>query len=592
MRKFLYLLALAVGLQTVAQDEEIRTKQRAIFIYNFARQVVWQNEADLDLFSVGVLGTDPVLQELSKMTKQGRTVRGLPMRVRRISRLSDISKYQLVYLHKQFNFNIDQVLEFAKGQNVLVVSEGYGFNESMINIIETVDGFEFELNETRLNVEGFTVNNGLRRTSITTAERWQELYQASSRSLEEARTLSAEQEQALSKQEAEIGSLNQRINDQLSFIDERKIEVELLKEAIKVQNDSLLALQQRSEAQIQTFKQREQRQATIEQGYEDQIEARQQEITRLDRNLKRQQKELEQQASKLKEQSREIDTQRQELNAQQWFTILFAILAALAVITVFFIWRGYRIKRKANETLAIKNAAIEMQAREIDQKSQEMEQFAYIASHDLQEPLNTISGSLSLIDGQQLDEIGTSSVQFIDDAINRMRKMIKGLMEHARLGADVEFQHLAGKQLLEGVKTNLHQTIIDKKAKVEWGEMPAIYGHEVELTLLFQNLINNALKFTKPDQDPEVHIAVQEYLEEGERFWLFRVQDNGIGIDPANQEKIFGIFQRLNSRSQYEGSGIGLAHCKKIVELHGGRIWVESELGKGSTFCFTISKGN
>lgn len=588
MRKFFFLLSLLTSLQSIGQDEEIRVKQRAIFIYNFARQVVWPNDSELDFFTVGVLGEDAVLPELSKMTRQGRTIRGHTLRVRRISRLSDIRRYQLVYLHKKFNYDIEEVLQYAHDQNVLVVSEGYGFNESMINIIDTPDGFEFELNETRLNIEGFVVSNGLRRSSITTAERWQELYQSSSRTLEEVRSRSAEQEQALSKQEEEISRLNRRINDQLALIDKRNVEVEALQKEINQQNEELQELQERSEAQKLAIERRELERLDQEQTFENEIEKRQEEIEQIDQTLEAQKLLLEDQGYQIDEQKSLLRIQRQELNAQEWFTILFAILAALSLITIFFIWRGYQIKRKANETLAVKNAAIEKQAREIDQKSQEMEQFAYIASHDLQEPLNTISGSLSLIDGQQLDEVGTSSVKFIDDAINRMRKMILGLMEHARLGSDVEFQELDGNQLLEGVKTNLRQRILDKRAKVEWGTMPSIYGHEVELTLLFQNLINNALKFMKPDEIPEVHISAQEYVEDARQYWLFRVQDNGIGIDPAHQQKIFGLFQRLNSRSAYEGSGIGLAHCKKIVELHGGKIWVESELGLGSTFCFTI----
>lgn len=592
MRRFYCLLLLFTCLSATGQDEEIRVKQRAIFVYNFARQVVWQNEAELDQFNIGVFGEDPVLSELSKMTGQGRTVRGKVIRVRNITRMGDVRRYQLVYLNKQFNYNIDEVLQNARERNVLVVSEGYGFNESMINIIETVDGFEFELNETRLNIEGFTVSDGLRRSSITTAERWQELYQASSQSLEEARSLSAEQKQALNEQEAEIGVLNQRINDQLELIDSRNVQVEALQNEINSQNKSLQALRAQTEAQEKAFEERELKQKELEQEYENLIASRRNEIEQIDRTLAAQKLLLEDQGFQIEEQKSLLRVQRRELNAQQWFTILFAILAALAILTIFYIWRGYQIKRKANRTLAEKNVAIEMQAREIDQKSQEMEQFAYIASHDLQEPLNTISGSLSLIDAHQLDEVGTSSVKFIDEAIIRMRKMIKGLMEHARLGSDVEFESLDGHQLLESVKTNLRQIILDKQANVSWGSLPQINGHEVELTLIFQNLINNALKFTKPDQIPEVHISAQEYSEDDGRFWLFRVQDNGIGIDPANQKKIFGIFQRLNSRSAYEGSGIGLAHCKKIVELHGGKIWVESELGQGSTFCFTVRAGS
>ncbi len=590
MRNLLIIVLLLNALVSVGQEEEILVKQRAIFIYNFARQVVWKNDVDLDQFNVGVLGEDPVLAELSKMSKQGRTIRGRPMRVRRITRVSDVARYQVVYFHKRYNFSVDEVLQYAHDRNVLVVSEEYGFNESMINIIGTPDGFQFELNETRLNIEGFSVNNGLRRSSISTAERWQELYQKSSKSLEEARTRSAEQQQELTEKEAEIGNLNDRINDQLLRIDARNVQIEELQVMINDQNETLQTLQERSEEQQRAFDKRELQQKQLEEKYEDQITTRQEEIAMLDQTLEQQRIELQDQQTQLEEQTSQLRKQRQELNAQEWFTILFAILAALAVLTIFYVWRGYRIKRNANQALAEKNAAIQTQARKIDQKSKEMEQFAYIASHDLQEPLNTISGSLSLIDGDKLDEVGNYSLRFIDEAINRMRKMIQGLLEHSRLGVEVEFQELDGNQLLEGVKTNLRQIILDKKAKVEWGTLPKLFGHEVELTLLFQNLINNALKFTKEQQVPEVYISAQAHIEKEESYWLFRVRDNGIGIDPAHQEKIFGIFQRLNSRSAYEGSGIGLAHCKKIVELHGGKIWVESEMGEGSTFCFTMKE--
>lgn len=590
MRTFLFFLVFTSSLLASGQEEEIRLKQRAIFIYNFARQVVWPNDAELEQFDIGVLGEDPVRVELVKMIRQGRTIRGRPMRVRQVSRLADVEKYQLVYLHKNYNFQIGEVLQAAHDQQVLVISENYGFNESMINIIETTDGFQFELNETRLNIEGFIVNNGLRRASISTAERWQELYQQSSVSLEEARTLSSEQQAELDKQEAVIQNLNKRINDQLTLLDDRNVQVEELEVKIGQQNKDLDELMRRVEAQRLTYEQRVLEQQQQEQAFATEMAKRQEEIIVLDQTLDQQKLEIIQQEEELEEQNRQLRLQRQELDAQKWFTILFAILASLSVLTIFFFWRSYQIKRKANLVLAQKNAAIQIQAREIDQKSKEMEQFAYIASHDLQEPLNTIAGSLSLIDNKQLDDVGNYSVNFIDEAIQRMRKMIQGLLEHSKLGVDVAFQSVEVNQVLENVHTNLRQLILDKKAKVTWDSLPAVQGHEVELTLLFQNLINNALKFTKPGDIPEVHVGVKSQEEGAEAYWQFEVRDNGIGIDVAHQKKIFGFFQRLNSKAAYEGSGIGLAHCKKIVELHGGRIWVVSKIGEGSTFCFTIRK--
>lgn len=590
MRKYFFLLVLFHGYLLSAQDEEIRLKQRAIFIYNFAQQVVWPNDSELDRFNIGVLGDDPVLDELTKMTKERRTIRGRPMSARGIQRLRDIRRYQLVYVNQAYNFEISEVLQQARDQQVLIVSEGYGFNESMINIIQTVDGFQFELNETRLNVEGFLVGDALKQSAITTGERWQELYQESSRSLEQERIRSSEQQEQMSKQNEVIEAQNARINDQLALIDARNLQVEDLQVKIDNQNLEFQDLMAKTEEQEKSFNKREQELLALEDEMEAQISTKQQEIGTLDQQLQQQRNELAAQAGQLKDQEQTLRIQRRELNAQKWFTILFAGLAFLAVLAIFFFWRGYRIKRKANRVLAEKNSAIQLQAKEISQKSREMEQFAYIASHDLQEPLNTLAGSLSLINAEKLDDIGRYSVQFIDEGINRMRRMIQGLLQHSQLGTDVQFDLIDANQVLQNVETDLHQVILEKKAKVKSQNLPIIYGHEVELTLLFQNLINNALKFSKENETPEIHVTVQEEATDSGKFWCFRVQDNGIGIDPVHREKIFGIFQRLHSRSAYEGSGIGLAHCQKIVELHGGRIWVESTLGQGSSFYFTIKQ--
>lgn len=588
MRKYFILWILFQCFNALAQEEEIRLKQRAIFIYNFAQQVLWPGDSELDAFNIGVLGDDPVLRELDRMKNEGRTIRGRSMEVKRILRLPDINQYQLVYLNKKYNFELEEVLRFARDHGVLIVSEGYGFNESMVNIIETTDGFQFELNETRLNVQGFLVGNALKESAITTGERWQELYQQSSRSLEEERVRTAEQQVQMSRQEQLIANQNKRINDQLSLIDTRNVQVEELQKKINDQNKQFLQLQAMTEAQQREFEEKEQKLNALEEDYQQQTIAKQEEIAVLDSILEAQKQELSNQVSQIRQQGKTLQKQRQELNAQKWFTILFAGIAFLAFLTIFFFWRGYRIKRKANKDLAEKNIAIESQARKIAQKSQEMEQFAYIASHDLQEPLNTITGSISLIDPDKLDDVGKYSLQFIDSAINRMRKMIQGLLEHSKLGAEVEFQQVDSNQILQQVETNLQQKILDKEAVIQWGNLPMLYGHEVELILLFQNLIGNALKFTKQDELPEVHISAEARIKASEKFWLFRVRDNGIGIDPAQHHKVFGMFQRVNSRSAYEGSGIGLAHCKKIVELHGGKIWVDSQLGQGSTFNFTI----
>lgn len=223
----------------------------------------------------------------------------------------------------------------------------------------------------------------------------------------------------------------------------------------------------------------------------------------------------------------------------------------------------------------------------LKEKNKEIEQFAYIASHDLQEPLRTVQSMTAFLDKQyrsQLDETAIKSFEFINEATSRMSELIKGLLDFSRIGGNKELTTVDCNTLLGAISNDLHQNLIDRNASIQYSGLPTLKAYEVELRLLFQNLFTNAIKFTDKDVDPIIEVTAKKDLG----FWQFQVKDNGIGIAPEHQTKVFAIFQRLNNRKDYEGTGIGLAHCEKIVQLHGGKIWVESELGKGSTFYFTI----
>jgi len=223
-------------------------------------------------------------------------------------------------------------------------------------------------------------------------------------------------------------------------------------------------------------------------------------------------------------------------------------------------------------------------------KNKELESFAYIASHDLQEPLSTITGMIDLIrhdSNFKPDEETESYFTFIEGAIERMRSLIKAFLDYSMLGRNKELVRANIKDIVAEVKADLGTRIQTKNATVEVGEMPSeLMVYKVEFRLLMQNLIGNALKFVKQDVKPLVKIEAKEFGS----YWMFSVEDNGIGIEKNHQEKIFIIFQRLNKQSHFPGSGIGLAHCKKIVEIHEGSIWIKSEPGNGSTFYFTIPK--
>ncbi|WP_447637756.1 sensor histidine kinase [Flavobacterium microcysteis] len=248
-------------------------------------------------------------------------------------------------------------------------------------------------------------------------------------------------------------------------------------------------------------------------------------------------------------------------------------------------------ERKINEEqLKELNLQINKRVEELAVSNAELEQFAYIASHDLQEPLRMITRFLSEIQrkySDNLDDKGKEYIHYAVDGAHRMRNLILDLLEYSRVGKfDQTIETIDLNNLIEEV-TNFHEVFIkENNAIINWDHLPTIQNRKTPIQLVFQNLISNALKYHNPTEPPKIEIAHQDL----EDRWLFSIKDNGIGIDPMFSEKIFIIFQRLHAKHEYSGTGIGLAICKKIIEAQGGKIWVESEEGQGSTFYFTVSK--
>lgn len=238
-------------------------------------------------------------------------------------------------------------------------------------------------------------------------------------------------------------------------------------------------------------------------------------------------------------------------------------------------------RRKAEESLR-------KHSKEIEEKNKELEQYTYIASHDLQEPLRTVQNFVKLFESEYqttFDEEALQYLQFINQATGRMSQLIKGLLDYSRIGQKQKLQALDLNVILDEVLIDLGEAINNAKATVIVDEMPKLNGYETELRLLFQNLISNAIKFRNPDRALEVKVS----SEKTENGYSCTVSDNGIGIEKKHLDRIFVMFQRLHSRDKYEGTGIGLTHCKKIVELHNGTIQVSSTPGEGSQFLFTLN---
>ena len=261
------------------------------------------------------------------------------------------------------------------------------------------------------------------------------------------------------------------------------------------------------------------------------------------------------------------------------------------IIGTFGISRDITDRKKAEEALALK-------AQELVRSNTELEQFAYVASHDLQEPLRMIASYTQLLARRYKDKLDKDADEFIGYAVDgavRLQVLINDLLTFSRVGTrGKSFVLTDCSEILERALANLKIALEENQAVVVCSPLPKVLGDPTQLTQLLQNLIGNAIKFHGQEL-PKVAISAE--LKEtapsgGEddaaREWVFCIRDNGIGIEPQYFERIFVIFQRLHTRLEYPGTGIGLALCKKIVERHDGRIWVESELGTGTSFCFTI----
>jgi light-regulated signal transduction histidine kinase (bacteriophytochrome) len=233
-------------------------------------------------------------------------------------------------------------------------------------------------------------------------------------------------------------------------------------------------------------------------------------------------------------------------------------------------------QEKLRETLA-----------ELARSNTDLEQFAYVASHDLQEPLRMISSYVQLLARRYSGKLDADADEFIDFAVDgaaRMQRLINDLLTYSRMGRRKKpFEPTDVNYVLSQTIVNLKNAIEESQAVITNDGLPTVMADEAQVCQLLQNLVSNAIKF-RSNGPPHIHISSQQ--ENGQ--WIFSVSDDGIGIDPQYHERIFAIFQRLHGRTEYDGTGIGLSVCKSIIERHGGKIWLESEFGKGSTFYFSI----
>lgn len=286
-----------------------------------------------------------------------------------------------------------------------------------------------------------------------------------------------------------------------------------------------------------------------------------------------------------------VCTSEQESNMAE--NIILFVTIAFSFLIAFFIY--FILKDNSDEVqlqydeIIKKNELLNNQTRLLQKQNEELEQFAYITSHDLQEPLKNIIGFVDRINANDQNNLNPKQkvfFEYVKDSTKRMTRMIEGLLEYSRVGKNRKIEKVNLDHCLNTVLSDLEYLVRNTNTIIKHTELPIVSGFEMELRLLLQNLISNAIKYRKKDLIPRIIITCTEDAD----YWKFSINDNGIGIKDNNLGKVFQLFKRLHTMQDYNGTGIGLAHCKKIVELHQGQIWVESQNNEGSTFHFTLKK--
>ena len=453
----------------------------------------------------------------------------------------------------------------------------------MINVVNVGNSFSYDINRMYFRKANLKMSSDLASFAVSASEFKKKLYEKVEEELYVVSKENNKQKEIIENQIKTIGSQINNLNQKEEALEAKNNSINNLYLEKRLKDKKIKEIEEINEKKIQ------------EQVFE--LNYQQSKIDSIQFQIEYQQGVLDSQSEDIKEKSAILEEKNIIINTQRKHNTVLSILVTLLFILSVSLLIAYLKNKRLSTRLEAQHLEINKQSELLALKNKELEQFAYITSHDLQEPLNTISSFIDIIRLEyenKFDKEGLEMLGFVKEGSVRMKKLIDALLQYSRLGRSKKYEDVNCMSLLDVLTKDLQAKIQETNAEIKYEGLPILKGNEVELRLLFQNLITNGIKFRSPNVIPKINITCKKVFDSGDiikqeqKIWVFSVTDNGIGIAKEYQHRVFAIFQRLHSRSEYEGSGIGLAHCKKIVEAHSGKIWFTSTKGEGTTFSFSI----
>lgn len=588
--KYLMLFIIVCSFSSYGQNTQSSNNipiedQRSFMILNLSEQVRWPNLNTFETIKIGVLGTEAIENNLARVAKEKRLFEKL-IEVDRIKGIDEVKNFNVIYVNTTYEYLLKDILEATVGNKILIITEGYPTSSSMINMVKVGGTYSYDINRRYFRESNLKMVSTLASYAVTSTELKDKLYKKAEQKLYVVTRENDQQKEIIQKQIKTIGSHLDSLNKK--------------EEALLAKDNSISTLYRESELKNKKIEEITTIELKNEQKIDEQIALlgfQKNKIDSIKIQIQNQQNILNNQSSDIQEKTAILEEKNIIIDTQRKQNIALSILSTLLLILSLSLLVAYIKNKKLNIRLKAQHIEINKQSKQLSSKNKELEQFAYITSHDLQEPLNTISSFIDIIKDEyesKFDEDGVQMLGFIKEGSVRMKKLIDELLQYSRLGRSKKYENVNCMPLLDILTSDLQNTIKNTDAEINYNALPIVKGNEMELRLLFQNLITNGIKFRDLNTKPVINIECKEGQEtdsaitKEQKFWVFSVTDNGIGIAKEYQDRVFDIFQRLHSRTEYEGSGIGLAHCKKIVEAHSGKIWFTSEKGVGTTFNFSI----